>query len=50
MEAEADLVNYGTSPSLREELEGLGMDEDIERELEALKSSRIPEEREPETV
>ncbi len=50
MEAEADLVNYGTRPSLREELENLGMDEEIEKELEALKSSRIPEEREPGTV
>lgn len=50
MEAEADLVNYGTRPSLREELENLGMDEEIEKELEALKSSRISEEREPGTV
>ncbi len=50
MEAEADLVNYGTRSSLREELENLGMDEEIEKELEALKSSRISEEREPGTV
>lgn len=48
MEAEAGLVNYGTSPSLKEELESLGMDEEIEKELEALKSSRTPKEREPE--
>ncbi len=37
MEAEADLVNFGTSPSLAEELERLAYDEEIERELEALK-------------
>ena len=37
MEAEADLVNYGTQPSLVDELERLAYDEDIEKELEALK-------------
>jgi len=48
MEAEASLINYGTSPSLMEELEALGMDEEIEQELEALKSSRIAKESKPE--
>lgn len=37
MEAEADLVNYAGSPTLSEELERLAYDEEIERELEALK-------------
>lgn len=48
MEAEAGLVNYGASPSLRDELESLGMDEEIERELESLKAQRIPKEQDPE--
>ncbi len=40
MEAEADLVNYGRRPGLEEEFFDLAVDEDIERELEALKSQR----------
>ncbi len=40
MEAEADLVNFGIKTNLEEELEKLGVDEDIERELLALKSSQ----------
>jgi phage shock protein A len=40
MEAEADLVNYGTKTDLEEELEKLGADDDIERQLLALKSAR----------
>ena len=40
MEAEADLVNYGVRPSLDEEIESLGLDEEIEEELRALKASR----------
>jgi len=39
MEAEADLVNYGRRPQLEKELETLSFDEEIERELHALKSS-----------
>jgi phage shock protein A len=38
MEAEADLVNYGRRPGLEEEFLDLAVDEDIERELAALKS------------
>jgi phage shock protein A len=38
MEAEADLVNFGRKGSLEEELETLTVDEDIERELQALKN------------
>lgn len=40
MEAEADLVNYGRRHDLEDQLNRLSVDEDIERELEALKSSR----------
>lgn len=38
MEAEADLVNYGNKTSLEEELERLSVDEEIENELQALKT------------
>ncbi len=40
MEADADLVNYGTkkASSLEDEFEKLERDEDVERELEALKN------------
>lgn len=38
MEAEADLVNYGKKSSLEEELDILAVDEEIEKELQALKS------------
>jgi len=38
MEVEAELVNYGKPSSLEEELEKLAVDEEIEQELQALKS------------
>ena len=38
MEAEADLINFGSKTSLEEELERLSVDEEIEDELRALKS------------
>ena len=38
MEAEADMINFG-KPDLEEELESLDFDEDIEAELQTLKSS-----------
>ena len=38
MEAEADLVNYGKKSSLEEELDKLTVDDEIEKELQALKS------------
>lgn len=38
MEAEADLVNFGRKPTLKDELERLALDEDIESELKALKA------------
>jgi phage shock protein A len=39
MEAEADLVNYGKKPTLEGEFDMLLVDEDIEKELQSLKSS-----------
>ena len=42
MEAEAGLVNYGTKPSLMDELESLGIDEEIEEELNAIKTAQAP--------
>ena len=38
MEAEAELVNFGRKPTLEDELERLDLDEEIEKELQALKS------------
>ena len=40
MEAEAELVNFGRTHDLEDRLDRLSLDEDIERELEALKASR----------
>jgi phage shock protein A len=39
MESEADMVNFGRKPLLETELEGLAVDEEIEKELQGLKSS-----------
>ena len=39
MEAEADLVNFGRKPTLEEELDNLSFDDEIEKELQTLKSS-----------
>ena len=39
MEAEADLVNYGKKPALHAEMEKMAVDEEIEKELLALKST-----------
>ncbi len=39
-EAEAELVNYGRKPSLEQEFAALEQDEEIERELAALKSNK----------
>ena len=38
MEADADLVNYGKKGSLEEQIDKLSTDDDIEEELQALKS------------
>ncbi len=40
MEAEAALVNYGSKTTLEEELERLSVDEEIENELQALKTPK----------
>jgi phage shock protein A len=39
MEAEADLVNFGRKPGLEGELDTLALDDEIEKELQNLKSS-----------
>ncbi|MFB0508216.1 MAG: phage shock protein PspA [Thermodesulfobacteriota bacterium] len=39
MEAEADLVNFGRKPALEGELDNLVIDDEIEKELQNLKSS-----------
>jgi phage shock protein A len=39
MEAEADLVNFGKKPALHAEMEKMAVDEEIEKELLALKST-----------
>ena len=39
MEAEADLVNYGKKSGLEAEFEGLMMDDEIENDLNRLKTS-----------
>jgi len=41
MESEADLVNFGKTTSLEEELERLSVDEEIEKELKALKTPGV---------
>ena len=43
MEAEADLINYGRKPTLEEQFAQLERDEDIEKELEALKNAGKPQ-------
>ncbi|MDD9301627.1 MAG: phage shock protein PspA [Desulfobacter sp.] len=43
MEAEADLVNYGKRSTLEETFEDLAADDDIQKELDALKSSQSPQ-------
>lgn len=40
LETEAELVNFGRKPSLEEEIDKLGKDQDIEKELEALKQRK----------
>ena len=47
MESEADLVNYGKKGTLEEEFETLAADDDIEKELQALKSADAKKDDEP---
>ncbi len=44
IESEADLVNYGKSGALETEFEELGLDDEIEKELSALKNSKAQKE------
>ena len=44
MEAEADLVNYGKGGALEAEFEQLGLDDEIEKELNELKNAEKPKE------
>ncbi len=41
MEAEAELVNFGSRPTLKEDLDNISTDEDIEKELQDIKSSYV---------
>lgn len=50
MEAEADLVNFGKKPILEKELDNLLVDEEIEKELQSLKSSLDKEDQSASTV
>ena len=49
MEAEADLVNFGKRTALEAEFDTLGVDEEIEKELQALKTSPVSKQNEPQT-
>ena len=40
MEAEADLVNFGRKPTVDEQFDDLGRDEEIEKELEKIKAGK----------
>ena len=50
MEAEADLVNFGKKPTVEAEWETLLVDDEIEKELESLKSSLAKEDESASTV
>ncbi|SLM28408.1 regulatory protein for phage-shock-protein operon [Desulfamplus magnetovallimortis] len=50
MEAEADLVNFGVKPDIEEKFEALMIDDEIERELNALKSSKKQTEMQKESL
>jgi phage shock protein A len=41
MEAEAELVNFGLRPTLKEDLDNISTDEDIEKELQDIKASYV---------
>ena len=41
IEAEADLVDFGRKPNLEDELERLALDDEIERELNSLKTGSV---------
>jgi phage shock protein A len=43
LEAEAELVNFGSRPTLKEDLDNISTDEDIEKELQDIKTSHVSE-------
>ena len=47
MEAEADLVNFGKRTALEAEFDTIGVDEEIEKELQALKTPPVAKQNEP---
>jgi phage shock protein A len=47
MEAEADLVNFGKKPAMKAEFDVLNADEEIEKELQALKTPPVSKPSEP---
>ncbi len=47
MEAEADLVNYGRKPAVEDEFDRLAVDDEIERELKAIKERATKRETDP---
>ena len=49
MEAEADLVNFGKRTALEAEFDTLGVDEEIEKQLQALKTSPVSKQNQPQT-
>lgn len=49
MEAEADLVNFGKKTALEAEYKTLGVDEEIEKELQALKAPPLSKQSESQT-
>ncbi len=48
MEADADLINFGRGSSLEKELENLAIDDEIEKELNAIKTSNAKKDNDPE--
>lgn len=47
MEAEADMVNYGKTPSVDDQFDGLAADEDIEKELANMKAAAYHDNKDP---
>ena len=47
MEAEADMVNYGKTPSVDDQFDGLAADEDIEKELANMKAAAYHDDKDP---
>jgi len=50
MEAEADMVNFGRKSTLETELDDITVDDEIEKELQSLKSSLVKEDQGPTSI